>query len=198
MDIITILFGLFSTLTLLFALMVVFSPNPVKGALFLVAVFLMSAGLWILLEAEFLGLVLVLVYVGAVMTLFLFVVMMLNVEVVSLQKHLIKYFPIALLVIVLIAGMLVTLLMHAHYPPLLPVMAGADYNNTRALGLSLYTDFVYAFEVAGAILLVAIIAAITLAFRGKVDRLAQKPDVQVNVDPKSRLRIIKMDSEKKL
>jgi NADH-quinone oxidoreductase subunit J len=194
---VTTLFYILSALSVLSALMVVFSPNPVKGALFLVATFLTSAGIWIILEAEFLGLILVLVYVGAVMTLFLFVVMMLNLDVASLRETLVRYFPIACLLVIVIAAILVDMLLKSAGGLAVPAQAAADFSNTKALGLSLFTQFVYPFEIAGVILLVAIIAAITLSHRGRLRRLSQRPHQQVKVNPKDRIRILKMEAEKK-
>ena len=201
MNIVPGIFYFFAALTVLFALMVILSPNPVRGALFLVATFLVSAVLWLLLEAEFLGLVLILVYVGAVMTLFLFVVMMLNLDVVPFRQGFVTYFPIALFVVVAIFAML----MYGVGPSQFgssqiaePIPQALHYSNTKALGLVLYTDFVYPFEVAGVILLVAIIAAISLAFRGRMNRLTQRPSDQMKVNSKNRVRLVKMPSEKKI
>ena len=199
MDLVQSVFYICSAMLIVFAFMVIISPNPVRGALFLVATFLASSFIWILLEAEFLGLILVLVYVGAVMTLFLFVVMMLNIDVVPLKESLVKYVPVALLVIVAILAMLISAVGPSHFGSMpQPAMHAADYSNTKALGMLLYTQFAYPFEVAGVILLVAIIASITLAFRGRVNRKSQRPSDQVNVNPKDRVRVIKMPSEKKI
>ena len=201
MNIVPSIFYFFATLTVLFALMVILSPNPVRGALFLVATFLTSAVMWLLLEAEFLGLVLILVYVGAVMTLFLFVVMMLNLDVVPFKQGFVSYVPIALLVILAIFVMLFYGVGPSQFglsQVAEPVVQAAHYSNTKALGLVLYTDFVYPFEVAGVILLVAIIAAISLAFRGRMNRLSQRPSDQMNVNPKDRVRLVNMPSEKKI
>lgn len=200
MDLVSCVFYICSTLMVVFALMVILSPNPVRGALFLVATFLMSSVIWILLEAEFLGLILILVYVGAVMTLFLFVVMMLNLDVISLKKSLVNYVPIAAIVIAAILGMLLYAVGPSHFGLAhmpLPPAEPANYSNTKELGMLLYTHYAYPFEVAGVILLVAIIAAITLSYRGRVNRKSQRPSDQVNVNPKDRVRIVSLPSEKK-
>lgn len=201
MDLVQSVFYICAAMSVVFALMVILSPNPVRGALFLVATFLASSVIWIILEAEFLGLILILVYVGAVMTLFLFVVMMLNVDVVPLKHTLVKYVPIATLVILAVLAMLVSVVGPAKFGlSMMPEPAAhlANYSNTKELGVILYTQFAYPFEIAGVILLVAIIAAITLAFRGRMGRLSQRPSDQINVRPQDRVRLIKMPSEKKV
>ena len=182
------------------ALMVVLARNPVHSALCLVLSFLMSALLWMLLEAEFLSLILVLVYVGAVMTLFLFVVMMLNVKQASRQPHFVRYLPLAAAAIAIITGLLVYVTGPQHFgleyakPALHPV----NYSNVKALGLLLYTHYVYLFECAGVILLVAIVATITLAFRGSArDCHSQKIADQVRVQRDDRLEVVSLKSESK-
>jgi len=196
-----ILFYLLAVMTVLSAVLVISSPNPVRGALFLVLTFVMCAGLWILLEAEFLGLILVLVYVGAVMTLFLFVVMMIHIEPVPFKQTLVRYLPIGLVVVLMILGMLLYVILPEHFgfsSGFQPAAGTLDQNNIRGLGEVLYTHYVYPFEIAGVLLLVSIVAAISLSYRGPVNRLGQVPGKQVYVDPKDRLRVVDMPSEKKI
>ena len=192
-----ILFYVFSSILLVAALGVIFSKNPVHSIMFLVGAFFQSAVLWLLIEAEFLAIVLVLVYVGAVMVLFLFVVMMLDINVEEAKSSIAKYTPFGLL----IAGLMIVELMQviklrsknqtlqgfSINPP--------DYSNTESLGSVLYTEHVYAFEIASVILLLAIVAAITLTMRKRPGLKAQDIAKQVAVDPKDRLKIIKMKSE---
>ena len=192
-----ILFYVFSSILLVAALGVIFSKNPVHSIMFLVGAFFQSAVLWLLIEAEFLAIVLVLVYVGAVMVLFLFVVMMLDINVEEAKSSIAKYTPFGLL----IAGMMIVELMQviklrsanqtlqgfSINPP--------DYSNTESLGSVLYTEHVYAFEIASVILLLAIVAAITLTMRKRPGLKVQDIAKQVAVDPKDRLKIIKMKSE---
>ena len=192
-----LLFYVFSSILLVAALGVIFSKNPVHSIMFLVGAFFQSAVLWLLIEAEFLAIVLVLVYVGAVMVLFLFVVMMLDINVEEAKSSIAKYTPFGLL----IAGLMIVELMQviklrsanqtlqgfSINPP--------DYSNTESLGSVLYTEHVYAFEIASVILLLAIVAAITLTMRKRPGLKAQDIAKQVAVDPKDRLKIIKMKSE---
>lgn len=192
-----ILFYVFSSILLVAAFGVIFSKNPVHSIMFLVGAFFQSAVLWLLIEAEFLAIVLVLVYVGAVMVLFLFVVMMLDINVEEAKSSIAKYTPFGLL----IAGLMIVELMQviklrsanqtlqgfSINPP--------DYSNTESLGSVLYTEHVYAFEIASVILLLAIVAAITLTMRKRPGLKAQDIAKQVAADPKDRLKIIKMKSE---
>ena len=178
------------------ALMTIISRNPVRCALFLVLAFFSAAALWILLEAEFLGLILVLVYVGAVMTLFLFVIMTLNIDNAEKQYGFVRYvFPAVVSVLILLA-----LLIYAVYPlsgtvKLVPLSAQAS--NAQALGDVLYTQYAYPFEITGVLLLVGIIATIALSFREKRLNKAIAPELQFKVKPSDRLRIIKMPAERK-
>jgi len=167
--------------------------NPVHAALFLVLAFFSSAGLWLLLEAEFLAITLVLVYVGAVMVLFLFVVMMLDINLAPLREGFIRYLPVGglvalLMVIALTAAVGPRYFGAATRPP--PHLA--DYSNTRELGQVLYTDYIYPFEIAAMILLVAIVAAIVLTMRGPRQTKAQRPSEQVAVRREDRVRLVKM------
>jgi NADH-quinone oxidoreductase subunit J len=182
------------------ALMTVAVQNPVRSALFLVLSFFGAAGLWILMTAEFLGLVLVLVYVGAVMTLFLFVVMTLNIEMEKLRVNFFRYLPYGIVIVVMLVMLMIYAVRPDHFnqDPMLGLQQQpVDYSNIKELGAVLYTNFAYPFELAGILLLVAIIAAISLTFRGKQNN--KNPDVekQLYVDPAKRIRIVKMQSEKK-
>ncbi len=180
------------------AIGVIASRNAVHSAMFLVLCFFASAFLWLLLEAEFLAIVLVLVYVGAVMVLFLFVVMMLDVEVDRLRGGFTRYAPLGLTVVALVVGMLITLawsrgseLAFLEAPPRAP----ADFSNTEALGAVLYTDYVYAFEAAAVLLLVAIIAAIVLTMRKRPGIKTQDIGRQVAVRREDRVRLVRVESE---
>ncbi|MCO6413353.1 MAG: NADH-quinone oxidoreductase subunit J [Thiogranum sp.] len=195
-----IVFYLFAAILVYAATRVITVRNPVHAALHLVLAFFTSAGLWILLEAEFLAITLVLVYVGAVMVLFLFVVMMLDINTAPIREGFIKYLPVGLTV----AGLMILemyLVVQSKYfdaermPA--PVPKGADYSNTRELGGVLYTDYVYPFEIAAVILLVAIIAAIALTMRKRPETRFQNPAEQVKVQRNSRVRLVKMEAEPK-
>ena len=200
MSIEQIIFYIFALILIASAVMVITARNPVHAALFLVLAFFTSAGLWLLLEAEFLAITLVLVYVGAVMVLFLFVVMMLDVNLAPLREGFARYLPIGGLVAVLIL-LEISLVVGPRYFGLehftAPPGHAADYSNTKELGSLLYTVYVYPFEIASAILLVAIIAAIALTMRRRPGTKYQRPEEQVRVRSADRMRIIKMPSEKK-
>ena len=192
-----ILFYVFSSILVVAALGVIFSKNPVHSIMFLVGAFFQSAVLWLLIEAEFLAIVLVLVYVGAVMVLFLFVVMMLDINVEEAKSSIAKYTPFGLL----IAGLMIAELMQViKLRSANQTLQGfsinpIEYSNTESLGAVLYTEHVYAFEIASVILLLAIVAAITLTMRKRPGLKVQDIAKQVAVDPKDRLKIIKMKSE---
>tara|TARA_Y100001001_G_scaffold57992_2_gene54911 strand:- start:319 stop:939 length:621 start_codon:yes stop_codon:yes gene_type:complete len=191
-------FYLFSAILIVAASLVVTVRNPVKAALYLVLVFFSAACIWLTLEAEFLAIVLVLVYVGAVMVLFLFVVMMLDIDVARLREGFTQYLPAGLVIAgVMVAELSLVMLSRRFGLDAIPrpVARGVDYSNTRELGLVLYTDYVYAFEIAGLILLVAIIAAISLTFRRRGGTKVQVIAEQLRVTKADRLRIVKMSSE---
>jgi NADH-quinone oxidoreductase subunit J len=195
-----ILFYMFAVVMIGAALGVVFSRNPVHAVMFLVLTFFQSACLWLLAEAEFLAIVLVLVYVGAVMVLFLFVVMMLDIEVETIQRGLTRYSSLGIGVALLMAFELVQLIWMRSQADVVatgfaPTPEG--YSNTKALGSVLYTEHVYAFEIAAVILLVAIVAAITLTMRKRPGLKVQNIAKQVAVRAKDRVRLVKMDAEKK-
>ena len=200
MDFEALAFYLFSFILIAAALRVIFARNPVHAALSLVLSFFTAAALWLLLEAEFLAIALVLVYVGAVMVLFLFVVMMLDINLDRLREGYWDYLLPALVVAgVMVMEMVVVLggryfnLSHMPQPP----RADPDYSNTAALGRLLYTDYVYAFEIAAVILLVAIVAAIGLTLRRRKDTKYQTPSQQVKVRRKDRIRLVSMPAEKR-
>ncbi len=198
MSILQLSFYAFSVVLVFAATMVVTIRNPVKSALFLVLAFFSAACIWITLQAEFLAIVLVLVYVGAVMVLFLFVVMMLDIDLARLQAGFTRYLPLGSLVAVLLVIEIALVLYGSfgadkfHNPPL----QGAQYSNSKALGVQLYTQYVYAFEIAAFILLVAIIAAIALTMRKRPDTKHNTPGEQVQVRRADRLRIVPMKPEK--
>lgn len=192
-----IVFILFTLGLLGAAVMVVFSRNPVRALLFLVLAFFCSAVLWMLLQAEFLSLVLIFVYVGAVMTLFLFVVMMLNIDLVTLKEGFVRYLPLGLLVLVFFVGiMLLILAKQFTLSDVFPVARPAGYSNVATVGAELFTRYLYEFEIAGLILLVAMVAAISLAFHGrKPNTKAQRVAKQLSAKKSTNLRIVKMKPE---
>jgi len=196
----TILFYTVALVMLAAATGVVFSRNPVHSAMLLVLTFFQSAILWLMAEAEFLAIVLVLVYVGAVMVLFLFVVMMLEVTIESAKRGLTRFAPFGIAVALLMVVQLMQLIWLrsqglADSSGFAPTPEG--YSNTKALGAVLYTEHVYAFEIAAVILLLAMIAAITLTMRKRPGLKVQNIAEQVAVRAKDRVRIVKMDAEKK-
>ncbi len=193
-----ILFYFFTTVLFAAAVGVILSRNPVHAVMLLVLAFFQSAVLWLLAEAEFLAIVLVLVYVGAVMVLFLFVVMMLDINVERARGGLTRFAPFGLLIAVLMVVELVQVIWvrGSTEVGLGGFQATPDgYSNTEALGAVLYTEHVYAFEIAAVILLLAIVAAITLTMRKRPGLKLQNIAEQVSVKPKDRLRIVKMKSE---
>jgi NADH-quinone oxidoreductase subunit J len=194
-----ILFYAFATVLIGAALGVVFSRNPVHSVMFLVLSFFQSAVLWLMAEAEFLAIVLVLVYVGAVMVLFLFVIMMLEVNVESVKRGMTRYAPIAIGIAFLMVFELIQLiwLRGSGDTPGMFIANPEGYDNTKSLGAVLYTEHVYAFEIAAVILLLAIVAAITLTMRKRPGLKLQNISEQVAVRAKDRIRIVKMDAEKK-
>lgn len=195
-----LVFFAFASMLVSSATMTILARNPVRSALFLVMAFFAAAGLWILLEAEFLGLVLILVYVGAVMTLFLFVVMTLNANANIVKQRVWPFLPYAMGIVLLLVA-LVSYVIHTNnfaLPSDLNSMTEIKPSNTKALGAVLYTDYAYPFELAGVLLLVAIIAAISLTFRGRQGSKAPLPEQQIKIKREDRIRLIKMNAEKKL
>ncbi len=199
MPITEIVFYVFSLILTGAAVMVITVRNPVYAALFLVLAFFSSAAIWMLLEAEFLAIVLVLVYVGAVMVLFLFVVMMLDINLAPMKEGFIRYLPVGLLIAALMAleFMLVIWASGRFDASAFPIPAPnpQGYSNTKAVGELLYTEYLLPFEVAGLILLVAIISAIALTLRHRHGTKVQNPARQVLVRREERIRLAKMKSE---
>ncbi len=195
-----ILFYVFSAVLVMSAIGVITARNPVHSALYLVFAFFNSAVIWMLLEAEFLAIILVLVYVGAVMVLFLFVVMMLDVNVEELRSGFTKFAPLGVLIALIVVAEIaaVVWLKSSDTLPLgassvsSPAVYAADYSNTKALGVLLYTEYLYPLQLAGAILLIAIVAAIVLTMRKRVGQKLQDISAQVAVNAKDRVRIVKV------
>jgi len=187
-----VLFYFFGTVLVLAALRVITARNPVHAALFLVLCFFNAAAIWLLAYAEFLAITLVLVYVGAVMVLFLFVVMMLDINFDKLREGFWKFLPVAGGIGVLMAGEMALILYTKLDPATMPPPAGVPTgSNTKALGLVLYTDYLLAFELAAVILLVAIVAAIAITLRRRKESKYQDPREQLSANAGNRLKIIK-------
>lgn len=199
-DLATIVFYVFASVLLFAAMRVISVKNPVHAALFLVLAFFSASALWMLLKAEFLAIALVLVYVGAVMVLFLFVVMMLDVNFEELRKQFRSYLPVGLLVgaAVFVEMVLVLGLSFSKKTGVTGTTNAVviDGSNTKALGIELFTKYVYAVEIAGVLLLVAIVAAIALTLRDRRETRYQNPGDQVLVRRNDRLRVLKIASEK--
>jgi NADH-quinone oxidoreductase subunit J len=193
MNVTTGLFYIFSTVLLIAAFRVITARNPVHAVLFLVLTFFQGAMIWMLLKAEFLSIVLVLVYVGAVMVLFLFVVMMMDINVENLRHGFWKHFPFAALVGVVIALEMSAVSMGAFRgADVVPTAPGPAVSNTHELGKVLFTQYIYPLEVAAAILLVAMFAAIALTLRARKDSKHVSPGVQVRAKAKDRMTVLKM------
>jgi len=195
-----IVFYLFSAVLVISAAGVITVRNPVHAALLLVLCFFSSSALWLLLQAEFLAIALVLVYVGAVMVLFLFVVMMLDINLAKLREGFANYLPIGLVVAIItiaVMGYTVTRNSFGKASMAQPENLAADASNTRMLGEQLYTTYVYPFEIAAVILLVAIVAAITLTLRRRTGSRYQNIDKQVSVQRNDRVRMVEMKAEER-
>lgn len=192
----TIIFYVFATLLLGAALRVITARNPVHAVLFLVLAFFNAAGIWMLLQAEFLAIALVMVYVGAVMVLFLFVVMMLDVNIERLRKGFWSYLPLGGVIALLMLGEMI-LVVGGRYFGLenFPDQDVAEASNTKALARVLFTKYAWPFEIASLILLVAIIAAVMLTLRKRGDTKAVHPSDQIKVKRNDRVRMVKMNSE---
>lgn len=195
-----VLFYLFALVLLFAALRVITARNPVHAALYLVLAFFQASAVWLLLKAEFLAITLVLVYVGAVMVLFLFVVMMLDINVDSIRKGFWRHFPLAAGVGVVIALEMAAVLLgnvrvtEERPMPMAGALAGQDYSNTKILGLALYTHYLYPLQIAGVVLLVAIIAAIALTLRERKDSKYTNPSEQVRVRASDRFEMVKLEA----
>ncbi|TAN54567.1 MAG: NADH-quinone oxidoreductase subunit J [Betaproteobacteria bacterium] len=193
----TFVFYAFAATLLVAGVCVITARNPVHAAMFLVLAFFTAAAIWLLLRAEFLAITLLLVYVGAVMVLFLFVVMMLDINIERLREGFWKNLPLAIVVGgVMMAEMAAVLAGRYYGVAPRPVPRAADYSNTKELGRLLYTDYAFAFEVAAVILLVAIVAAIALTLRGRKDTRRQDPAAQIRTRRADRVRLIQMPAEK--
>ena len=193
MNVTTGLFYIFSTVLLIAAFRVITARNPVHAVLFLVLTFFQGAMIWMLLKAEFLSIVLVLVYVGAVMVLFLFVVMMMDINVENLRHGFWKHFPFAALVGVVIALEMSAVSMRGFRPAdVVSTTPGPAVSNTHELGTMLFTQYIYPLEVAAAILLVAMFAAIALTLRARKDSKHVSPGIQVRTKARDRMTVLKM------
>lgn len=210
---IQVIFYIFAAIAVGSALMVISQNNPVRCVLFLVMTFFASSVLWLLVEAEFLALILVLVYVGAVMTLFLFVVMMLNIDIESMKSHFMRYLPFGLILVALLTGLLMVAIPNGSFKNSVDQQPAVEQSqlitsvddgvttpqsaisNTEALGMVLYTDYFLAFELAAVILLVAIVAAITLVHRGATRSKKQNILKQLMTRSEDRVQLINMKSE---
>ena len=193
------IFYVFALLLVMSACMVISVRNPVHAALFLILSFFCSAAIWLLLEAEFLAIALVLVYVGAVMVLFLFVVMMLDINISTLREGFSRFLPVGLSVAVLMLIAMGLIVGAGHILPDSGSTGGqpaTGIDNTLLLGKALFTEYIYPFEIAGAILLTAIIAAISLTMRKPRAQRTPRPGKQVNVKSGTRVRLVNMESEK--
>ena len=195
-----LVFYAFSLVMVFAAVSVITVRNPVYSVLFMILAFFSAAAIWMLLEAEFLAIILIVVYVGAVMVLFLFVIMMLDINLVPFKEGFIRYLPVAILVAVIMAIELLMVMWSrgrfgAEMFPI-PAANSADYSNTRELGQLLYTNYLLPFEVAGIILLVAIVAAVALTLRTRPGIKTQNPAEQVKARRDESVRLVKMKSEK--
>lgn len=188
----TVLFYAFSLILIVAASRVITDRNPVHAALFLVLSFFSAAGIWMLLKAEFLAIVLVLVYVGAVMVLFLFVVMMLDINIDKMREGFWAYLPFAAVIGVLIVLEMSAVLLSGFRPDATVPAVSANLGNTKELGKLIYTQYVYAFEIAAVILLVAIVAAVALTMRKRKDSKYFSPSAAVKVKASDRIRIVSM------
>ncbi len=193
------IFYFFAAILIFAATRVITVKNPVHAALFLVLAFFSSAAIWMLLHAEFLAITLIVVYVGAVMVLFLFVVMMLDINITVVREGFVRYFPIATLVGIIILIEMGLVLWNASAglatPETVAAFANSETPNTEVLGRALYTVYIYPFEIAAAILLVAMVAAIALTMREKRQHKYIAPEKQVFVKREECVRLVKMDAE---
>jgi NADH-quinone oxidoreductase subunit J len=190
-----LIFYFFTLLSLASAISVIVSSNSVRSVLSLVLTFFSTACIWMILEAEFLSIALVLVYIGAVLVLFLFIVMMLDIDKVNIRGSFIKYLPLGICIPLLLLIILLKGLGPRHFGATNianPEIVDASFSNVKQLGISLYTEYLYPLEIAGVLLLVAIIAAITLVFTTRTKIVAKKQDIskQVNINKTDRIKLI--------
>ena len=196
----TIVFSLFATVTLLSAVMVISAKNPVHSVLFLILAFFSSAGLFILLGAEYIAMTLVIVYVGAVAVLFLFVVMMLDIDITALREGFLRYLPVGIAVaVVVFIELFLVFSLSLHHPSALavarqPIPGSAEISNTEAIGNVLYTYYLFPFQMSGVILLVAMIGAIVLTLRARPGVRKQKISTQLARTPEQGMTIVKVQS----
>jgi len=193
----TLVFYMFAAIAILSSISVITMRNPVHAVLFLVLAFVSSAGIWLLLEAEFLAITLVLVYVGAVMVLFLFVVMMLDINIAKLREGFWRWFPFGLTIALVMVIQMVAVVGNRPGVETTGVAItkhAANHSNTKELGRVIYTDYVYPFELAAVILLVAIVAAIALTLRHRKDAKSQDATQQIRVKKADRIRVVPMPS----
>lgn len=190
-----VVFYVLAAILLFSGIRVITTRNPVHAALFLVLAFFTAAGIWLLLQAEFLAIVLILVYVGAVMVLFLFVVMMLDINLDKLREGFWEYLPMAATIGVLMAAEMALVLVNKNLQPIEASKEVQQFSNTAELGRVLYTDYLLPFELASVVLLVAMIAAIVLTLRDRIDNKSMNPADQVKVKRNDRLRIVSMKAE---
>ena len=194
----TAIFYFFAAIMLFSALRVITARNPVHSALYLVLAFFTASAIWLLLRAEFLAITLVLVYVGAVMVLFLFVVMMLDINLDRLREGFWEYLPVGATIGILMAVEMAVVIAGRYFgfAGAKPRDPGPAYSNTKALGRLLYTEYAYAFEIAAVVLLVAIVAAIAITLRGRKDVRHQDPSAQVRQRRSDSVELVSMPSEK--
>ncbi|MBK2125623.1 NADH-quinone oxidoreductase subunit J [Fangia hongkongensis] len=192
---VNIVFYIFAALTIIGALLVVSSRNPVRAVIAKVFTFFAAAGVWITMQQEYLALLLIVIYVGAVLVMFLFVVMMIDIDVATKQKKLVFYWPVVILLCAVLAVLISILVSHTFAGSML----SGGHGTVRALGEEMFSDgYLYAFELAAMVLLAAMVAAITLTFRGKKPgNKSINPAIQIKTDPNERLTMIKMNAEKK-
>jgi len=189
-----ILFYIFSAILVVAACRVVIARSPVTSVMHLVLSFFTASMIWMLLKAEFLAILLVLVYVGAVMVLFLFVVMMLDIDSSRLRDGLKTYLPLGIVVGVVMVAEMAFVLANAYWDTSVP-QAPTDFNNTRAIGVAMYTEYIYAVEIAAVILLVGMVAAIALTLRRRSDTKVTRPSEQIRVRREDRVRLVSIPSQ---
>ena len=189
-----ILFYIFAAILVVAACRVIVARSPVTAVMHLVLSFFTASMIWMLLKAEFLAILLVLVYVGAVMVLFLFVVMMLDIDSSKLRQGFRTYLPLGVVVGAIMVGEMAFVLANAYWDTSVP-QAPADFNNTRAIGVAMYTEYIYAVEIAAVILLVGMVAAIALTLRRRSDVKVTRPSEQIRVRRQDRVRLVSIPSQ---